>query len=296
MGLFGFLIKAILFCLAYIKASIWRFIKFYRCVTIPDHIPDRPESIKVLDYNLSCPPTPLNPLVPGPSAVRLGGILDKISQYDVVVLQGAYQAGSGAIADFISFARSIFPYIASGPVPEFLSPVLEDAGLLILSKYPIIAHDVATFTRGSKALMGAIYAKIRFSPFENIHFIVTELDDSAETRKVQLGEILSLITKHVTDRLPIFVTGVLSAGSDWQSFASNVQHTDLIDLTTDLKGESAPYPVNTQGFLYFRPQPEDYVLASVGAAVAEFDVDRKDPKSASRAGIAATLQLVKLAE
>jgi hypothetical protein len=296
MALYRYVVEAVIFCLAYIKASVYRFIKFYRCVTIPDYIPNRPESVKVLEYNLTAPPTAPIPLAMGPSITRLRSILGKISQYDVVVLHNAYQAGSSAISAFIASARSVFPYIASGPVPHGLMN-LKDAGLLVLSKFPIIAHDVITFSKGSKPTMGAIYAKIRFSPFENMHFLVTELDErSAETRKAQLGEILALVQRHVTDRLPIFLVGALNLGADYQSVVGslNIQHTDTIDLASDIKAKQPPYPVGTQGFFYFKPQPEDYVLASASASLETFDVDANSPKSASKAGIVATLKLVKL--
>jgi hypothetical protein len=67
-------------------------------------------------------------------------------------------------------------------------------------------------------------------------------------------------------------------------------------LAVDIKAKELPYPVATQGFFYFKPQPEDYVLSSVAAAIETFNVHKTNRKSGSKAGIAAPLQLVKLVQ
>jgi hypothetical protein len=298
MGLFLVLFLAILLLIA-LKVFVRRYVKFYRCVAVPDHIPTRPTSIKLLVYNLSSPPNSGVPLVGGSSSYRLNSILAELKDYDVVALQSAYQSGTRAITKFIQSARETFPYIASGPVPPFASVKIQDSGLFILSKYPIITNDIVTYSTGSKVTAGAIYAKIRFSPFENAHFIVTEFEaTSPQVRSSQLSAALALIKKHVTDRFAVFLLGEFNLDRDYQDFVQNltVDHTDPIDLAATVKSGEVPAPIAKQGFFYFKPQPEDYVFAKATASVATFKVDSHATKSESRAGLEVTVDLVKLVD
>jgi hypothetical protein len=104
---------------------------------------------------------------------------------------------------------SFGPYYVLGPDTESCNIFKQDSGLLILSRFPIIAAGAFSFSdaQGSDKLAnkGVVYARIKIGPSNDdyIHFFNTHLQSHGygETRFKNLSEILMFVSNVVTGDL-----------------------------------------------------------------------------------------------
>jgi endonuclease/exonuclease/phosphatase family metal-dependent hydrolase len=126
------------------------------------------------------------------------------------------------VKDFVAACETNgFVGVVTPPPPRFWSRHVLGSGLLLLSKFPILAHDFVQFDAASRRdkLFNkcAIYAKIRISSVEHLHIILTHLQASYMTckdhsidrdvRRQQLKQVADLVRKNVTDHCPVFLCG-----------------------------------------------------------------------------------------
>jgi endonuclease/exonuclease/phosphatase family metal-dependent hydrolase len=104
---------------------------------------------------------------------------------------------------------SFGPYYVLGPDTESCNIFKQDSGLLILSRFPIIAAGAFSFSdaQGSDRLAnkGVVYARIKTGPSNDdyIHFFNTHLQSHGygETRFKNLSEFLMFVSTIVVDDL-----------------------------------------------------------------------------------------------
>jgi sphingomyelin phosphodiesterase len=214
------LVLAVLLFLV-VKLSIFRYVHEHRTTSRTD-VPARPARLRLLQYNVFWRPWFGHIGREEYLAERMADTAAAIKDYDVVCIEEAWQAGSDLVASFITLCRTNgFKYVLTGLCPKLLSIFVIDAGLLVLSKFPIIEYDAITFTdsTGIDRLYpkGAVYARIRISAREHIHVVVTHLqatysNASAQqqakdqrARRNQLRQTAELARRRVTDRCPVFV-------------------------------------------------------------------------------------------
>jgi hypothetical protein len=102
---------------------------------------------------------------------------------------------------------SFGPYYVLGPDTESCNLFKQDSGLLILSRFPIIAAGAFSFSdaQGSDRLAnkGVVYARIKIGPSNDdyIHFFNTHLQSHGygETRVKNLSEFLMFVSNVVAD-------------------------------------------------------------------------------------------------
>ncbi|KAI8912992.1 Endonuclease/exonuclease/phosphatase, partial [Powellomyces hirtus] len=74
----------------------------------------------------------------------------QFAQYDVIALQETFASLSGRRATLIALARQHgFAYVAEGK-PHRIWALRVDAGLIVLSRFPVVARDEWTFGRGTE--------------------------------------------------------------------------------------------------------------------------------------------------
>ena len=104
---------------------------------------------------------------------------------------------------------SFGPYYVLGPDTERCNIFKQDSGLLILSRFPIIAAGAFSFSdaQGSDRLAnkGVVYARIKIGPSNDdyIHFFNTHLQSHGygETRFKNLSELLMFVSNVIADDL-----------------------------------------------------------------------------------------------
>ncbi|EGC29213.1 hypothetical protein DICPUDRAFT_159232 [Dictyostelium purpureum] len=93
-----------------------------------------------------------------------------LGQYDIICFQELFSAFSYRQRRFIEKAKQQgFKYYSASPLPAYLkSTFLVDGGLVVLSKYPIVATDYFLYEQGVDSDMlaskGVLYTKIKVVP------------------------------------------------------------------------------------------------------------------------------------
>jgi len=118
--------------------------------------------------------------------VRLEEFKKRMNKYDIIALQEVFALGTSRQHRLINFARQQgFVYVNRAVPPPLFSRKFIDAGLLILSKYPILETDAIIFKEGTQidfyAAKQVIYSKIQLNEHtieSNIHLFTTHLQAS----------------------------------------------------------------------------------------------------------------------
>jgi len=121
--------------------------------------------INILSYNIFVRPPFINNNGDDFKDERLEQFLQIAHKYDIICLQEIFTVYSSRRETFIQRAREAgFSYHLASPRPNTVSSQFIDAGLLILSKFPIISSEFCEFPYGAGVdylvQKGALYAKI----------------------------------------------------------------------------------------------------------------------------------------
>jgi endonuclease/exonuclease/phosphatase family metal-dependent hydrolase len=96
------------------------------------------EEIKILTYNVFLRPYTVRSNESDHKESRMNFIIDMISAYQIVCLQEIFDTFTHRRNVFLERAFKIgFKYLARCPPPNFFESASIDAGVLILSKFPI---------------------------------------------------------------------------------------------------------------------------------------------------------------
>jgi endonuclease/exonuclease/phosphatase family metal-dependent hydrolase len=310
MGLCSFLLHILVLALVWIKYRIFTSIKKYTSFVTAEYIPDRKKRVKLLQYNVSWPASG-EPYL----KARLQEFAGNLADYDVLILTGLHQAWNGYAKVFIEIAEARgFKYYVSGPAPAFVSLQYQDSGVFIFSRFPITWSDVAPFTTSGIASLGAAYARVRISAFENAHIFAVDLSKDPTSRTKEFEQVLDLIKRHVTDRFPVFVGGNFGINAfnevDYETLKRDfvVPKREIVDLgfqvvnehpiTYGAKGEVVLTPKLDRGskqsldFLFHLKPPQEWVIEKIEPAIETLPATGKFYRQlSSHYGISATLEL-----
>jgi hypothetical protein len=272
------LVAVVLFLLLF---KLWAnfSVKKYSSVEPSDNIPRRPKQVRIDSYKLD----------PATIKANVTQIAAQFKDSDIVVLQGAAQSGSNAVASLIdAFKANGFKFFTSGPLPGLVSTKYLDSGLLVLSKFPASINDQIAFKKSSNrfATQGALYVKFRVSVFEFFHLAFATLAPGSGARASQVSDLVALVERHVNDSFPFFVIGGVGAsgrqGAEYGALVSAlaVKGRQPVDF---LKAEQG-------GDAFFRLTGKDdagLVFGNIEASATTIQLGGQP-----RSGIAATLDLV----
>lgn len=178
----GYLIAVMLVCV-----KLWSYIVSYR---LPNAITPiclgashYPNSLRVLSYNVYLRP-PMISHTHGDHKNERCALLSKILPlFDVVLLQEVHSCLNFRCNTLIQKAvEGGLPYHMCTYGPSIFSRHISNNGLLILSRYPIVATDYLVYKdySGYDSIIekGAIYANIRIGEKRSIHVFNTHLQSS----------------------------------------------------------------------------------------------------------------------
>jgi len=187
---------------------------------------ETPYNVRVLSYNIFLRPPLVKNNEDDYKNERLAEFLrSQIDRFDVVCLQEMFNLANYRQQLLLRIARERgFPYYAKSVNPHWLSGKFIDAGLVILSRYPILETDGMIYRSGNQidswAAKQVIYAKVQVAPTFFVHVFTTHMQASYydnhesinvindKARATQVQEMADFI-KQKTERspYPVLITG-----------------------------------------------------------------------------------------
>jgi len=144
---------------------------------------DVPYDVKVLSYNIFLRPPFIKNNADDLKNERLTEFINHIDKYDIICLQEMFRLANTRQGILLSAANERgFKYYVESKNASWYSGKFIDAGLLILSKYPILDDDGYIFRSGNQidgwAAKQVIYAKIQVTGTFFLHVFSTHLQAS----------------------------------------------------------------------------------------------------------------------
>lgn len=145
---------------------------------------DGPYDVKLLSYNIFLRPPLIKNNADDFKNERLTEFLkSQLDRFDIICLQEMFSLCNYRQQLLLETAKERgFAYYAKSVDPHWLSGKFIDAGLVILSKYPILATDGMIYGAGNQidswAAKQVIYAKIQISPTFFVHVFTTHMQAS----------------------------------------------------------------------------------------------------------------------
>jgi len=188
--------------------------------------------INILSYNIFIRPPFVSNNGEDYKDERLKEFLKLSYSYDIICLQEMFGSYSNRRSDFIEQARKLgFNYHAKSPRPQVFSSLFIDAGLLILSRFPIETFEFCPFNTGLGAdyyvQKGVLYVKIRIGN-STLHLYTTHTQatyDEAPKYFIKRSEQLMTFQKFVKKTLQ----------------QNNHDEDDLVLLTGDFNVDGRSY-------------------------------------------------------
>jgi len=203
------------------------------------------------------------------NAQEVSALADKDNAYGIKIIN----AKPNALPAKISYG----PYYVLGPDCNSINLFKQDSGLMILSRFPVIAASAFSFSqmKGSDRLAnkGVLYARIKTGPGENdyIHFFTTHLQshDYPEARLSNLKELLSFVFNIIVEDLkqnrsgssgnlkgdfeginPVIITGDINIRAfvpeGWAQKAGIISNAATPDAKNGEAPENLPYKYGRQ--------------------------------------------------
>ncbi|OHT11780.1 Endonuclease/Exonuclease/phosphatase family protein [Tritrichomonas foetus] len=181
------------------------------------------DSLRFLQYNVKWTPN-IARLGRNEFAKERAEILaQSVADYDVICLNEAYSYIGSPVVQFIkTMKKKGFTYVKRLPPTSIMSFEIVDGGVLVLSKYPILAHDTMTYELNvgydMAVAKGVLYLRIQTGPGTHAHVFATHLQTNypgsyLECRTVRFSQIYafnSLRSRKATDGQPIILIGDLN--------------------------------------------------------------------------------------
>ncbi|KAJ3124446.1 hypothetical protein HK098_001120 [Nowakowskiella sp. JEL0407] len=203
-------------------------------LSFPPHIgsPKDPQRIRFLSYDVMCRPPGVKNNTNDYKNSRLMQFAENLRHFDIVALQELYAYGSNRQSKVLAAGRKVgMEYFVCSQSKGLLNSVA-DAGLMVLSRYPIVRSEKITFKqRGIHSdrhySKGAIYAKIALTESKYIHVFNTHLQSSTDrlppitepTAIVRINQLVALkefiddIVKKKLPHEPVFLFGNFNINS-----------------------------------------------------------------------------------
>jgi len=198
-----------------------------------------PYDVKLLSYNIFLRPPLIRNNADDMKNERLQEFMkSQLENYDIICLQEMFSLANYRQQLLLKTAwEKGFPYYAKSVDPHWLSGKFIDAGLVILSKYPILSTDGMIYCAGNQidswAAKQVIYAKIQISPTFFIHVFTTHMQASYYDNHESINVINDKARASQVQELADFV----------KSKTENSPYPVIIagDFNIDSRGENAEY-------------------------------------------------------
>jgi len=197
---------------------------------------ENPYDIKVLSYNIFLRPPLIKNNADDYKNERLAEFLrTQIDRFDIICLQEMFNLANYRQEALLRIAyEKGFHYHAKSVNPSWLSGKFIDAGLVILSKYPITETDGMIYRSGNQidswAAKQVIYAKVQITPNYYVHVFDTHMQASYydnhesvniindKARATQVQEMADFIKRKTEGSpYPVIITGDFNINSVGES-------------------------------------------------------------------------------
>jgi len=216
---------------------------------------DVPYDVKLLSYNIFLRPPLIKNNTDDFKNERLNEFIrSKLDNYDIVCLQEMFNLANYRQQLLLETAREKgFLYYAKSIDPHWLSGKFIDAGLVILSKYPILATDGIIYVNGNQidswAAKQVIYAKIQLSPTFFVHVFTTHMQASYYDNAEHINVINDKARASQVQEIADFVKRK-TEGSPYPSIIAG-------DFNIDSRGENAEYKYMMDTLVGAKPNIKD---------------------------------------
>lgn len=187
---------------------------------------DGPYDVKLLTYNIFLRPPLIKNNADDYKNERLAEFMKShLDKFDIICFQELFNLANYRQQLLLdTAAEKGFPYYVKSVNPSWSSGKFIDAGLVIISKYPILATDGLIYCNGNQidswAAKQVLYAKIQIAPTFFIHVFTTHMQasyyDNAESinvindraRATQVQEIADFVKRKTEGSpYPVIVAG-----------------------------------------------------------------------------------------
>jgi len=215
---------------------------------------DGPYDVKLLTYNIFLRPPLIKNNADDFKNERLREFMkSELEKFDIICLQEMFNLGNYRQQLLLATAREKgFPYYSKSVNPHWLSGKFIDAGLVILSKYPILETDGMIYCAGNQidswAAKQVIYAKIQISPTFFIHVFTTHMQASYfdnhesinvindKARASQVQEIADFVQKKTLNSpYPTIIAGDFNIDSRGENMEYKYMMDTLVTAKPSIK-------------------------------------------------------------
>jgi len=211
----------------------------YERITNEDVQVNSNNEIKILQYNVFWRPWLLHIGRKEYVGERSKLLADSVDEFDICCLNESFHFGSTYVKEFVETVTTHgFKYIVTSQPVKLFSRFVIDSGLMIFSKFPIVATDSITYKDGigwdAMSAKGVLYAKIKIGNNKFFHVFSTHLQASyndvtandVNIRQNQIKELVNFMTTKSTDGYPL----ALLADFNVNSCSKSDEYQKLIDL------------------------------------------------------------------
>jgi len=212
---------------------------------------DNQKNLRILTYNFFMRPPGIHDNGSDYKGERLKSFLNnELNNWDIICFQEMFGSYSKRKNTLLNKAKKCgFKYHIEGPIPNVLSRHIVDGGLMILSRFQIVAKESIIYSKGTSsdalASKGVLYAKIKLPNGMYFHVFTTHLQASYYDRSVkrlkefesirlnqmkELRDFMHIITKD--DTLPIFLMGDMNVPAIENNDESDEYHQMMNFLNT----------------------------------------------------------------
>jgi len=241
---------------------------------------EAPYNVKILTYNIFLRPPLIKNNQDDYKNERLAEFLrTQIDRFDIVCLQEMFNLANYRQQLLLRIAREKgFPYYARSVDPHWLSGKFIDAGLVILSRYPIAETDGMIYRSGNQidswAAKQVIYAKVQVTPHYFVHVFTTHMQASYydnhesinvindKARATQVQEMSDFIKmKTEGSPYPVIITGDFNIDSVQENgeyqYMINTLRASKPNVKDLLKEFNNCHPITYGDFLHVPHETEE---------------------------------------
>jgi len=222
--------------------------------------PNTEREIKALTYNIFLRPPFVKNNFDDFKNERLQGFIENVlhkQTFDVILLQEIFALGTARQRKLVQIARKAgYLFHVRGIGIPLFSKKFVDAGLLILSKFPIVERDALLYKHGNQidswTAKQMIYAKIQVSKTQYLHLFTTHMqasyNDSAPHQNIindssrlgQVDELSAFVHSKISNSpFPALIAGDFNIHARVTAQGNSEESQEYKYLITKLNRESA---------------------------------------------------------
>jgi endonuclease/exonuclease/phosphatase family metal-dependent hydrolase len=183
-------------------------------------------NLKILQFNVFWRPNIIRFGKNEYARERAAILLERVKPYDVVCLNECFSFVGSPVSSFVKAMQAQgFRYFARSPSAALFSLEVLDSGIIVFSKYPILATTFIAFDLSIEIDQfigkGALYSQIQTGPGTHVHVWAVHpqanykkcLPGCKSMRLAQLRQMMATLRRRSCDGQPIIIIGDLNVNA-----------------------------------------------------------------------------------